>query len=138
MSICHKDKETDEWFFPKDRFIISETDERGIITYVNDVFCEIADYTEEELIGQPHNIVRHPDMPRAAFADLWEKIQGRGFWTGYVKNKRRDGAYYWVFATVLRHVDPDGTISYLSLRTVPERHKIEELIPVYKEMRSKE
>ena len=98
----------------------------------------MAGYDEAELIGQPHNIIRHPDMPRAAFADLWEKIQNRGFWTGYVKNLRRDGGFYWVFATVLRHEEPDGSISYLSIRTKPNPLKVKELGPVYAEMRSKE
>jgi aerotaxis receptor len=77
-------------------------------------------------------------MPRAAFADLWDKIRDKGFWTGYVKNLRSDGGFYWVFATVLRHYEPDGTMSYLSLRTVPSRHKIAELGPVYAQMKSEE
>lgn len=138
MPICHKDEITDEWYFPQNRFIISETDADGRITYVNDIFCEMAGYTEKELLGQPHNLIRHPDMPKAAFADLWDKIQGRGFWTGYVKNLRRDRGYYWVFATVLRHINSDGSVNYLSLRTVPSRAKVEELTPVYKDMKAKE
>ena len=138
MSLATKDSQTNEWYFPQNRYIISETDKLGRITYVNDVFCDMAGYSEEELIGQPHNMIRHPDMPRAAFADLWEKIQGRGFWTGYVKNLRRDGGFYWVFATVLRHIDPDGTVSYLSVRTIPSRNKIRELTPVYADMKSQE
>lgn len=138
MELAVKDETTDEWYFPKNRYIISETDQRGVITYVNEVFCAMAGYSEKELLGQPHNLIRHPDMPRAAFADLWEKIQGRGFWTGYVKNLRRDGGFYWVFATVLRHVDPDGTITYLSIRTVPSRDKVRSLGPVYAEMKAKE
>jgi aerotaxis receptor len=138
MNLAVKDRQTDEWYFPENRYIISETDDKGLITYVNDVFCAMAGYSEAELLGQPHNIIRHPDMPRAAFADLWMKIQGRGFWTGYVKNLRRDGGFYWVFATVLRHVEPDGTVSYLSIRTKPSRHKIEEMIPLYVQMKSEE
>ena len=138
MSFATKDEQTDEWFFPENRYIISETDKSGHITYVNDVFCDMAGYTEEELIGQPHNLIRHPDMPKAAFADLWEKIQGRGFWTGYVKNLRRGGGYYWVFATVLRHRDSDGVESFLSVRTTPNRNKIRELTHVYADMKAQE
>ena len=96
MGICSKDKISNEWFFPQNRVIISETDDRGIITYVNDVFCEMAGFSEAELMGQPHNIIRHPDMPKAAFADLWDKIENRGFWTGYVKNLRHDWMADWV------------------------------------------
>jgi len=138
MKLTFKDKYSDEWYFPKNRYIISETDDKGLITYVNDLFCEIAGYSEAELIGQPHNIIRHRDMPRAAFADLWNRITTRGFWTGYVKNNRRDGGFYWVFATVLRHVEPDGTESFLSVRTVPSREKIKEMEILYKELISKE
>jgi len=138
MGLTFKDDESNEWYFPENRYIISETDEKGFITYVNDVFCEIAGYSKEELIGQPHNIIRHPDMPRVAFADLWEKIQGRGFWTGYVKNQRRDGGFYWVFATVLRHIEADGKVSFLSVRTVPSRDKVSEMGELYKELKAKE
>ena len=138
MELAFKDDESNEWYFPENRYIISETDDKGIITYVNDVFCQIAGYEESELIGEPHNIIRHPDMPKVAFADLWEKIQARGFWTGYVKNRRRDGGFYWVFATVLRHIEADGTVSYLSVRTVPSRIKVNEMQALYKELRSKE
>ncbi len=138
MSFATKDEQTNEWYFPQNRYIISETDKLGRITYVNDIFCDMAGYSEEELIGQPHNMIRHPDMPRAAFSDLWEKVQGRGFWTGYVKNLRRDGGYYWVFATVLRHIDSDGEESFLSVRTTPNRNKIRELTQVYAEMKAQE
>ena len=138
MKLAFKDDETNEWYFPENRYIISETDDKGLITYVNDVFCEIAGYSEEELIGQPHNIIRHPDMPRVAFEGLWDKIQNRGFWTGFVKNRRRDGGFYWVFATVLRHIEADGAVSYLSVRTLPRRDKVMEMGALYKELKAKE
>lgn len=137
MELAFKDDNSDAWYFPENRYIISETDDKGLITYVNDVFCEIAGYSEAELIGQPHNIIRHPDMPRVAFADLWDKIKSRGFWTGYVKNKRRDGGFYWVFATVLRHIEPDGTVSFLSVRTVPRKDKVKEMEAAYKALKAK-
>jgi aerotaxis receptor len=138
MSVIHKDEYTQEWFFPKDRYILSETDAKGIITYANDLFCELAGYTIEELLGEPHNIIRHPDMPRIAFKGLWDDIQSKGFWNGTVKNLRKDRGYYWVDATVLRKVHTDGSITYLSIRRVPSRKIVEECITLYAELKSKE
>ena len=76
---------SDEMFFSADQYILSETDDKGLITYANNLFCEMAGYKLDELIGKPHNIVRHPDMPRIAFKGLWDDIQSKGFWTGIVK-----------------------------------------------------
>ncbi len=115
-----------------DLYLLSETDEKGIVTYASDSFLKIANLRREELIGQPHNIVRHPDMPRAAFKSLWDSVQEKGFWTGYVKNARKGGGYYWVFATVLRRIDKSGKISYVSIRTKPSRDEIEKAIELYK------
>jgi len=131
MSTVHKDSKTSEWFFPEEGYILSETDENGIIIYVNELFCEIAGYTENELLGQPHNIIRHPDMPRIAFKGLWDDVQSKGFWDGYVKNARKDGGYYWVYATVLKKVASNGDISYLSIRTVPSRIKVQSSEELY-------
>jgi len=131
MQSIYKDDRTSEWFFPDGAFILSTTDEHGIITYVNDLFCEIAGYTKEELLGQPHNIVRHPDMPKVAFKSLWDDVQSKGFWDGFVKNKRKDGGYYWVYATVLRKVEPNGKVTYLSIRTKPSRAKVQESEELY-------
>jgi len=138
MSEVFKDKNSDEWFFSKSSYILSETDERGIITYANDVFCEMAGYTLDELIGQPHNIVRHPDMPRIAFKGLWDDIQTKGFWRGTVKNLRKDGGYYWVDATALRRVHENGKVTYLSIRRVPERSTVEACVPLYAKLKSEE
>lgn len=139
MEGVYKDETTNEWFFPKNKFILSETDEKGIITYANAVFCAVAGYTQKELIGQPHNIVRHPDMPRAAFADLWDKAPRLGFWSGYVKNLCKDGGYYWVYAMVLRRIDPNtGRVSFLSVREVPSRDQIAKFSKLYAEMRAAE
>ena len=138
MQGIHKKEGTDEWVFPKDAFILSETDEFGIITYANEIFCEIAGYTLDELIGEPHNIVRHPDMPRIAFKGLWDDIQTKGFWTGIVKNLRKDRSCYWVYATALKRVNAKGEVSYLSIRTVPNRSDVEACIPLYAELKSKE
>ncbi len=138
MSKIYKDKITDEWFFSNDTYILSETDQKGIILYVNDTFCEIAGYTSEELIGQPHNIVRHPDMPCIAFKGLWDDIQSKGFWTGVVKNLRKDRGSYWVHATALKKVNSKGEVTYLSIRRVPDRKSVKSCIPLYAELKSTE
>lgn len=114
-----------------DLFLLSETDSKGVITYTSDSFAKIANYSVKELLGQPHNIVRHPDMPRAAFKSLWDQVQEKGFWTGYVKNARKGGGFYWVLATVLKKVDENGNISYASIRTKPSREEIEKAEKLY-------
>lgn len=138
MSEIYRDHNTNEWFFPSDKYILSETDEKGIIIYANDIFCEMAGYKLEELIGQPHNIVRHPDMPRIAFKGLWDDLRTKGFWTGIVKNMRKDGGYYWVHATALKRVKNNGEISYLSIRRVPDRSEVEACIKLYAELKASE
>ena len=138
MSKIYKSKDSDEWFFSSDQYILSETDDKGIILYANDIFCEIAGYTSEELIGEPHNIVRHRDMPKIAFKGLWDDLQSKGFWTGIVKNLRKDGGCYWVHATALRKINSDGSVSYLSIRRVPDRSDVEACIPLYSELKSNE
>ena len=119
---------------PEGLFITSKTDTRGIITYANDVFCEVAGYAEEELIGKPHNIVRHPDMPRIVFKLLWDTIkEGKDFW-GYVKNLRKDGGYYWVFAHVTPSYDESMSriIGYHSDRRRPKKDAVRKVEKVYK------
>ncbi|MFT5660892.1 MAG: PAS domain S-box-containing protein [Sulfurimonas sp.] len=137
MSRVHKSTETDEWFFSSDAYILSETDDKGIILYANDIFCELAGYTIDELIGQAHNIVRHPDMPRIAFKGLWSDVRTKGFWTGFVKNIRKDRGYYWVYATVLKKVDTKGNVTYLSIRRVPDRSDVEACTTLYAELNTK-
>jgi len=138
MSKIYKDENSDEWYFPEDSYILSETDSKGFILYANEIFYEIAGYTPNELEGEPHNIIRHPDMPRIAFKGLWDDIQSKGFWSGIVKNLRKDGAYYWVHATVLRKISSNGEITYLSIRRVPKRSDVEACIPLYAELKSAE
>ncbi|MEN2993107.1 MAG: PAS domain S-box protein [Bacteroidia bacterium] len=97
--------------------IISETDTRGIITYANPKFCEVSGYSAEELIGRPHNIIRHPDMPKEAFKELWDTIKAGKIWQGEVKNRRKDGSAYWVLATVGPLLDAEGRpYRYVSMR----------------------
>jgi len=102
---------------PQDELIISRTDLKGNITYANDIFCEISGYTIEELIGKPHNIVRHPDMPAAVFKTLWETLKNKKQWIGAVKNIRHDGGYYWVQAIVSGVYKDGKLVEYKSLRT---------------------
>ena len=119
-------------------FLVSETDEKGVITFANDDFCKIAGYTIEELMGKPHNIVRHKDMPKAAFKSLWETVKKGEVWTGYVKNAVKGGGFYWVYATVYPFETCNGGKGYLSCRRKPSREEIEEHEKLYKEWKSKE
>ena len=121
------------------RAIISETDTKGVITYANRKFCEIAGYTPAELKGQPHNIIRHPDMPKAAFAQMWETIQGGQSWHGIVKNLRKDGLYYWVETEISPVFDDDGNITgYIAARKPASRKNVDEVTQLYKTMIEKE
>ena len=116
-------------------FIVSKTDTKGIITYGNPIFIEFSGYAEAELIGSQHNIIRHPDMPRAAFKLVWDTIQSGKEVFAYVKNMAKDGSYYWVFTHVAPDFDADGRIvGYTSVRRCPKRSAIETLIPVYRMM----
>jgi aerotaxis receptor len=114
-----------------DLYLLSETDEKGIVTYANDAFLKIAGWKREDLVGQPHNVVRHPDMPRAAFKSLWDDVQAKGFWTGFVKNNRKGGGFYWVYATVLRSTDKNGGVKYVSIRIKPSRDDIKKSEALY-------
>lgn len=103
---------------PEDELIISRTDLHGKIIYANETFCQISGYTQEELLGKPHSIVRHPDMPSAAFEDLWNTINKAGKqWKGIVKNLRKDGGFYWVEALVSGVYRSGKLVEYKSLRT---------------------
>jgi len=124
--------------YPDGRLIVSRTDIDGIITHVNRSFVEMSGYTEAELVGAPHSILRHPDMPRAAFKDLWETIEAGKIWQGYVKNLRKDGGFYWVKATVIPNVRNGEIVGYTSVRRKPDRRKVEECIPLYASMKAKE
>ena len=115
-------------------FLVSETDEKGTILFANDDFCKIAEYTIDELIGNPHNLVRHKDMPKAAFADLWKTVQKGEIWTGYVKNATKNGGYYWVYATVYPFESYDGTKGYLSCRRKAYVEEITNASNLYKTM----
>ena len=119
-------------------FLVSETDEKGLITFANDDFCKIAGFSLAELIGKPHNIVRHDNMPKAAFKGLWETVKKGEIWTGYVKNRTKDGGYYWVYATVFPFENANGQKGYLSCRKKVSEDEINKYEQLYKELRTKE
>lgn len=117
--------------FDEHEFIVSKTDLRGRITYANDVFLRVTGYAEDEVMGKPHNIIRHPDMPRAVFGLLWSEIaEGREV-SAYVKNLAKDGAHYWVFAHVGPTVRNGRIVAYHSNRRVPDRSAVAAVEPVY-------
>ena len=120
--------------FPDGKLIVSRTDAKGVITHVNQSFVYMSGYSESELIGQPHSILRHPDMPRLAFKDLWETIENGNKWHGYVKNLRKDGGYYWVYATVIPNIRNGELQGYTSVRRKPARKKVENAMATYVEM----
>jgi diguanylate cyclase (GGDEF)-like protein/PAS domain S-box-containing protein len=109
--------------------ITSSTDLKGIITYASHAFCEMSGYTQKELIGKNHNIIRHPDMPKEAFADLWKTISNNKTWEGEVKNRKKDGGYYWVHASISPIFDADGEkIGYTAIRQdITSRKKAEKI-----------
>jgi aerotaxis receptor len=117
-------------------FLVSQTDEKGRILFANDDFCKIAGYELDELIGKSHNIVRHPDMPSAAFKSLWDTVSSNKVWDGYVKNMTKNGGYYWVYATVYPMYDEiRNEKTYLSCRRKPSSLEIEEAEELYKTLR---
>ncbi|MBL8987678.1 MAG: PAS domain-containing protein [Gemmatimonadetes bacterium] len=122
-----------ERFFPEDEIIVSKTDLTGKITYANRTFQEVAGYREEELLGQPHSLIRHPDMPRAVFAYLWQTIAAGEEVFAYVKNMAKSGDHYWVFAHVTPTFDPvtRAIVSYHSSRRVPSRRAVDAAAGVY-------
>lgn len=106
-----------ETIVPSGELIVSRTDLKGNITYANETFALISGYTKDELIGKPHNIVRHPDMPKSIFKGLWKDLETKGSWNGVVKNKRKDEGFYWVYAEVSRVFKNGVLVEYKSIRT---------------------
>lgn len=135
-SITPTDKEVR---FGAEQIIVSKTDLKGVITYANRVFSDVCGYQPSELIGKPHNIIRHPDFPGGVFKLLWDTIQADREIFAYVKNMAKDGSYYWVLAHVSPVHDLDGRIvGYHSSRRCPERAAIAEVEPVYAQMIAEE
>ena len=129
-----------ERFFADDELIVSKTDLKGRITYANNLFLEIADYSEKEVLGQPHSLIRHPDMPRSIFKLLWDTIQGGSEIFAYVINRTKFGDHYWVLAHVTASRDANGAIiGYHSNRRVPDSRIVtENIIPLYQTLLAEE
>jgi PAS domain S-box-containing protein len=127
-----------ETFVPNDELIVSRTDLKGNITYANETFADISGYSIDELIGKPHNIVRHPDMPKSVFKELWEDLQIKGFWSGFVKNIRKDEGYYWVYAEVSTVLKDGKVVEYKSIRTPVSFENKKKYQLLYDEIRQKD
>ncbi len=121
---------------PQDQTLVSVTDLKGRITYCNPAFVAVSGYSSAELLGQSHNIVRHPDMPEEAFRDMWATIQSRRPWTGLVKNRRKNGDFYWVNANATPMLDGEQITGYLSVRTVPTHASIAAAESLYARMQA--
>lgn len=120
--------------FENHELIVSKTDTTGRLTYANRVFMRVANFSEDALLGKPHNVIRHPDMPRGAFRLLWKTLaQGRE-WFGFVKNMTADGGYYWVFANVTPDRVQGRVIGYYSVRRQAPKGAIAEIEPIYRQM----
>lgn len=120
----------------KGRYLVSETDAKGIITYCNEYFNQISGYTQDELIGQQHNIIRHPDMPKVVFKLLWERIQSGKNINAVVKNLSKDGRYYWIFTEFKTRVDLDinSVIGYTAHRKLISDDVVEVIDVLYKKL----
>jgi PAS domain S-box-containing protein len=125
--------------FSENQLIVSKTDTRGIITYANRLFADIADYTLADVLGQPHNMVRNPHMPRCVFKLLWDRINAGKEIFAYVVNCARNGDHYWVFAHVTPSTGENGQVlGYHSNRRVPRRDALRVIEPLYQQLRTKE
>jgi len=120
---------------PDGATLMSTTDVQGRIRYPNATFVQVSGYDRDELVGAPHNIIRHPDMPEAAFADLWRTLEGGEPWSGLVKNRRQDGDHYWVSANAVPLVRDGRTIGYMSVRTKPSRDAVAGAEALYRQVR---
>lgn len=124
--------------FPDGCLITSRTDLKGIITHANEVFVHMSGWSRDELMGAEHYILRHPDMPKVAYKDLWDTVEQGKKWHGYVKNLRKDGGFYWVYATIVPNIR-DGVIEgYTSVRRKPSRSKVLEMQALYESLMNEE
>ena len=127
-----------ETLVPQDELIISRTDLKGNITYANDTFAQISGYKMGELIGKPHNVVRHPDMPKRIFKEIWHTLQEKKQWKGVVKNLRKDTGYYWVHATISGVYKDNELVEYKSIRTPITYEKKLKYQKLYDEYRNRD
>lgn len=129
-----------ERFFDDDDIIVSKTDLKGHLTYTNKIFLDISGYTEKEVIGKPHSVIRHPDMPRTIFKTLWDTVLGGQEVFAYVNNCAKNGDHYWVYAHVTPSYDSKGNVvGFHSNRRVPDRRILDEhIIPLYGQLKTAE
>jgi len=127
-----------EHFLPEGAFIYSRTNLKGVVTEANDVYLEVSGFSREEMIGSSHNIVRHPDMPEAAFADLWKDLKQGLPWRGVVKNRSKDGGFYWVIANISPVRENGEIVGYQSVRSRPDREVVAAYDAAYKAINNKE
>ena len=124
-----------EYLFPPGQNLVSTTDLQGRILYCNPAFIEVSGFERDELLGQPHNMIRHPDMPAEAFRDMWETIASGHPWSGLVKNRRKNGDHYWVMANVTPLMEGSRVAGYMSVRTEPEREQVRAAEALYRQLR---
>ncbi len=125
--------------FGEDEIIVSKTDLKGRITYANDVFLRVSRFTAKQILGQPHSIIRHPDMPRCIFKLLWDTLEAKGEMFGYIVNMASNGDHYWVFAHVTPSFDADGNVvGYHSNRRKPDAAQVAKIVPVYRSLLEQE
>ena len=118
-----------------DEFIVSKTDLKGKLTYINRTFMRISGFPEAELLGFPHNVIRHPDMPRGVFKLMWDTLRDGNEFFGYVKNRCKNGGHYWVFANITIDYGLDNKpVGYYSVRRKPTPRALDHIIPIYREM----
>lgn len=98
------------------KFLVTETDEKGLITFANNDFCKVSGYRLDELVGHPHKIVRHPEMPNAIFTSLWITLKMGNIWSGCIKNRTKEGKFYWSYATIIPHYKDSTLQGYISCR----------------------
>lgn len=125
-----------EYFLTETNFIVLKTDLFGNTTYVNDDFLRVSGLSETDLIGSPQNIVRHPDMPTEAFVDFWRTIKSAKAWTGMVKNRCKNGDFYWLEATAAPLVENNEIVGYIAIRVKPRKEDLEAPDAAYKEIRN--
>ncbi|MGY1733426.1 PAS domain-containing protein [Geodermatophilus sp. SYSU D01045] len=129
----------EERTFAAEELIVSKTDPRGVITYANDVFLRVGAYSLDEVIGRPHNLIRHPEMPRAVFKLLWDTLAARQELFAYINNLAADGAHYWVLAHVTPSYGADGSVvGYHSNRRRPSRRAVDRVRPIYERLLAEE
>lgn len=129
----------DEEYLYEGNVIISQTDTKGVITYVNRMFIEVSGYKADELMGETHSVIRHPEMPKTVFKKLWETIQSGQVWNGLIKNLRKDGLYYWVDTEILPIINEDQTVTgYIAVRKQASRKDITENEKIYSKMLDEE